>query len=507
MNRLRILAFVLGVASLAGCDVGSEHSATAQSDSQNDPKETASTSPNPQNSSAQPLAPSTDGHNEPTKTHEDPPRPRKDLPQPVALADDDWPQFRGQQRDGQSRATGLLRSWPESGPNVLWETAVGQGYASPSVVAGRVYLNDYDEETDTWMVRCLSLETGDEFWRYDVKKRIRPNHAITRSAPATDGGFVIAIDPKCELHCLDARDGSLIWKKFLPAEYGGQIPAWYNGQCPLLDDGRLIIAPGGRALLTALDNASGAPIWETPNEDNWTLSHSSVMPVEIDGVKQYATTMMQGLIGVNAESGKLLWRFPWKFNTAVATTPLPLGDGKFLLTSGYHAQSVICQVKRNGEAWTADEAVRLPIPTRGWNSEVHTPLVYRGAIFGVGKKKRGLWTCLDLEGKELWTSERKASFGMGGYVLADGMFFVLEGKTGTLRVLDAEADQYRELASAKLLKGPDVWAPPIISQRKLLIRDLGKLICLDIAADQDGANNRTPVTSTTRTPSEPDATQ
>ena len=122
-----------------------------------------------------------------------------------------------------------------------------------------------------------------------------------------------------------------------------------------------------------------------------------------------------------------------------------------------------------------------PPPTEGWNSEVHTPILHQNHIYGIGKKQRGLWTCLDLEGNEVWTSKGQASFGMGGYLLADGMFFVLEGKTGILRVLDANADHYEELASFQLLEGPDVWAPPVISQGRLLIRDLGKLICLDIA--------------------------
>ena len=76
--------------------------------------------------------------------------------------------------------------------------------------------------------------------------------------------------------------------------------------------------------------------------------------------------------------------------------------------------------------------VALPPPTAGWNSEVHTPILYRGHMYGVGKKRRGLWTCLDLEGNELWTSPARANFGLGGYTLADGMFFVLDGKTGTL---------------------------------------------------------------------------
>ena len=174
-----------------------------------------------------------------------------DLPQPVSLTGEDWPQYRGQRRDGSSQATGLLHNWPDKAPRVVWETAVGQGYAAPSVVAEHVYLNDYDEEKSIWMVRCLDLESGDELWRYQVKKRIRPNHAITRSAPATDGGYVFAIDPKCELHCLDARSGELIWKKFFPAEYDSQIPAWYNGQCPLIDGDRLVVATGGRVLMTS----------------------------------------------------------------------------------------------------------------------------------------------------------------------------------------------------------------------------------------------------------------
>lgn len=407
------------------------------------------------------------------------------LPQPVELTDEDWPQFRGANRDAIARVGALADVWPEGGPPVVWQIELGQGYSSPAVVAERVYLNDYDEARNVWMVRCHALADGDELWRYEVAKRIRPNHAITRSVPATDGGFVFAIDPKCELHCLDARDGSLIWKMFIPAAYDSQIPPWYNGQCPLLDEDRLVFATGGRVLMAALDKATGEPIWETPNEAGHLMSHASIMPLVVDGVRQYAYLTLKGAVGVDAGSGDLLWEFPWQFNTAVPTTPLPLGDGKLLLTSGYHARTVVCQVARDGDGWRADEVVSLPPPTTGWNSEVHTPIVHRGFVFGVGKKQRGLWTCLSPEGEELWTSSRRAAFGMGGYLLADDKFFVLEDRTGVVRMLDATADEYRELASAKVLEGPDVWAPPVVSQGRLLIRDLKKLVCLDIAAEDD----------------------
>lgn len=416
-------------------------------------------------------------------TEERAPRKRTaaELPTPVALTAEDWPQYRGAHRDGISEAKGLAKTWSTAAPRVVWSTTVGQGYSAPSVANGNVYLNDYDEQQDEWMVRCLSLANGDEHWRYKVKKNIRPNHGITRTAPATDGAFVISIDPKCEVHCLDARNGELIWKKSLPAEYGTQIPPWYNGQCPLLDGDCVVIATGGRAVIAAFKKESGEKIWETENKDEFLLSHGSVTPVEIGGVKQYAYTTLKGAVGVDAASGKQLWYFPWKFNTAVCSMPLALGDGKLLLTAGYHAQTVICQVKHEGEKWSAEEVVSLPAPTAGWNSEVHTPIVYSDHIYGIGKKQRGLWTCLDKEGKELWTSSGHAAFDLGGYVLVEGKFFVVEGTTATVHVLDANADHYEELGTFKVLDGPDAWAPPVISHGRLLIRDLGKLVCLDIA--------------------------
>lgn len=408
------------------------------------------------------------------------------LPSAVTLTDEDWPQYRGPRRDDISRSKGLASSWPASGPAQLWQIPLGQGYSAPTVVAGRVYVNDYDEARSVWMVRCLALDDGHEFWRYEVPKRIRPNHGITRTAPATDGGLVVSIDPKCEVHCLDSRDGSLVWKLNLPAAYGCSIPPWYNGQCPLLVNRQLILGLGGRALMAAINVETGQPIWETPNAENWPLSHASVMPLEIDGVAQYAYLTLKGAVGVDAQTGKVLWTFPWQFNTAVTTMPVPLGDGKLLLTAGYHARTVIVQVQHEGETWKAETLTALPAPTQGWNSEVQTPIVYRDHIYGVGKKQRGLWTCLDSSGAEVWTS-REGSFGLGGYVLADDKFFLLEDRTGTLRMLDATADDYKVLGTAKVLSGPDVWAPPVVSHGKLLVRDLSKLVCLDISSPATGA--------------------
>ena len=191
----------------------------------------------------------------------------------------DWNQFRGPNRDAVSSETGLLRSWPEGGPKVLWSTDVGQGYAAAAIVDGKVYFNDYDEKTSEYLIRCLNLADGKEIWRFKEKRRIRPNHGITRTVPATDGTYVFSLDPKAVLHALDAATGKEIWRKNLVREYGSKIPPWYNGQCPLLEKDRVVIAPvGKKALVVALDKATGKEIWTTPNPEGWLLSHSSLMP-------------------------------------------------------------------------------------------------------------------------------------------------------------------------------------------------------------------------------------
>jgi len=117
----------------------------------------------------------------------------------------DWPQFRGPNRDGVSSEVGLLRAWPEGGPAIVWETAVGPGYAAAAIHSGKVYFNDYDPATSEYLVRCLTLDEGKELWRFKEKRRIRPNHLITRTVPATDGTYVFSFDPKAILHALDAE--------------------------------------------------------------------------------------------------------------------------------------------------------------------------------------------------------------------------------------------------------------------------------------------------------------
>lgn len=399
------------------------------------------------------------------------------LSSPAAAAD--WPQFRGPNRDGVSSETGLLRAWPAGGPKLLWSTPVGQGYAGAAIVGGRVYFNDYDETAGDYLVRCLTLADGKEQWRFRESRRIRPNHAITRTVPATDGRTVFTLDPKAVLHAIDARTGKEIWRKDLVQAYGSRIPPWYNGQNPLLERDRLLIAPvGTQALVVALDKASGKELWRTPNPDGWLLSHSSLMPARLGGVDQYLLSVLDGTFAVAAADGKRLWHFPFKFNLTVPPSPLVVDSERVYVTGPYDSGGAMIRVRKAAAGFTAEKV--FVHAANEWNSEVHTPIVFQKHFFAVGKKRRGLFTCLDFDGKPVWTSEGRAAFELGSFILADGMFLILEGKTGMLRLVEASTREYKELASAPVLSGPDVWGPLALSDGKLVARDLGRMVCLDL---------------------------
>jgi outer membrane protein assembly factor BamB len=409
-----------------------------------------------------------------------------------ASAAEDWTQFRGPRRDNIARATGLLRQWPPEGPPVRWSLDVCQGYAGAAIHGDRVYFNDYSQEDNEWYVRCVTLAEGREVWRYRTSQRIRPNHGITRAVPAVDEKYVFSLDPKCIFYCLDAQTGHELWRKSFVHDYGAQIPPWYNGQCPLIEPDRVILAPGGDALMVALRKDTGDEIWRTPNPEKWPLSHSSIMPAELAGVQQYLWCTLFGPLGVAADDGRLLWFHPRKFNVAVAPSPLPIDGERVFMTAGYDAGSIMLRVSRTGDQFTTETVFDLGGDE--WNSEVHTPILYQDHMFAVGKKRRGLFTCLDLSGREVWTSQNHASFELGSFLLADDLFFILEGKTGVLRLLEANTSEYRELASAKLLPGHDAWAPMALSNGKLVLRDMTRMICIDVAAAPTAEASAAPAT-------------
>jgi len=392
-----------------------------------------------------------------------------------------WPGFRGPGRNAVSPENiPLARGWPEAGPPVLWEIDVSEGYAGAAVLAGRVYVHDYDHAEQADVIRCLSLADGKDIWRYSYKVPIKRNHGMSRTVPAVTEKYVVALGPKCHVTCLDSITGQHKWSFDLVREFGTKVPPWYAGQCPLIEGDRAIIAPAGKeVLMMAVDCETGEIAWRTPNPDGWEMTHSSIAPAQFNGRRMYVYCGSGGVVGVSAQDGSVLWKTTdWKIRIANVPTPVPVGNGRIFLCGGYNSGSMMLQLKEENGAIAAEPLFRLKPKTFG--SDQQTPILYDGHIYGV--IPNGLLVCLDLDGKQLCASGSTRTFGIGPYMIADGKIFAIND-TGVLTLAEATPQGYKELARAEVLPGRESWGPMAIAGGRLIARDLTKMVCLDVTGD------------------------
>ena len=392
-----------------------------------------------------------------------------------------WPRFRGENFDAlSSDETPLAKIWPDNGPQVLWSKEMGEGFASAAVLDGRVYVIDYDQTNEADLIRCMSLDDGSDIWNYSYPVKVKRNHGMSRTVPAVTEKYVVTIGPKCHVTCLDSMTGDFKWMLDLVKDYGTTVPEWYAGQCPLIEDGKAIIAPGGTASMMAVDCESGEILWQTPNPNNWKMTHSSIMPAEFMGEQMYVYCAGGGVVGVSAVDGGILWEFPgWKIRLANVASPLVVGEGKIFLSGGYNSGAMMLQLTKEDEKIKAEEVFRLD--SKVFGSEQQTPIFYNDHIYGIRPDKQ--LACLDLDGNVVWTSPRTNRFGpqgLGPYSIADGKIYILDDD-GTLTLAEANTTGYVQLAQAKVLEGPDAWGPMAFAAGRLIIRDMNKMVCLDIS--------------------------
>jgi outer membrane protein assembly factor BamB len=389
-----------------------------------------------------------------------------------------WPRFRGANLNAvSSDDVTLARTWGPNGPKVLWSIEVGEGYAGAAISAGRVYILDYDHKKQADAIRCLSLADGKEIWRYSYPVKIKRNHGMSRTVPAVTDKYVVTLGPKCHVTCLDSITGQFQWMIDLVRDFKTKVPPWYAGQCPLIDGDRAIIAPGGKALMIAVDCRTGEIVWQSPNPRGWDMTHSSIMPIDFKGRRIYVYCASGGAVGVSADDGSILWENPdWKIRVANVPSPVVVGEGLIFLSGGYNAGSIMLRLLEVGGRITTQTVFRLAADVFG--SPQHTPIFYDGYIYGV--RPDGQLACLDLNGRIVWTSTSVHCFGKGPYIIANGLIYVMND-SGVLTLAEAAPAGYVQLAKAKVLDGPESWGPMAIAAGRLILRDLTRMICLDIA--------------------------
>jgi outer membrane protein assembly factor BamB len=395
-----------------------------------------------------------------------------------------WPRFRGPNFDAVSAdSIRSAKTWPANGPAVLWSIEVGEGYAGPAIMAGRVYMLDYDRQNQADVVRCLSLADGKDIWRYSYPVKIKRFHGMSRTVPAVTEKYVVTIGPKCHVTCLDSMTGNFRWMFNLVKEFNTKVPDWYTAQCPLIDDGKAIIAPAGDVLMMAVDCETGQILWQTPNPDGWIMTHSSIVPMEFNGKRFYVYCggdhIKGGVIGVSARDGSVLWKTDlWKVRYSVPM-PVVIGQDRILLTAGYGQTQNGCTmlklIEADGKIAVESEFLH---PTTVFGSIQHTPVFYDGHVYGV--RPDGQLVCLGLDGNVVWTSTSANKFGSGPYSIVDGLIYVMND-TGELALAQTGPSGYTELARAKVLNGHESWGPMAVASGRLIVRDTERMACLDIS--------------------------
>jgi outer membrane protein assembly factor BamB len=341
---------------------------------------------------------------------------------------------------------------------------------------------DYDEQAEADTLRCLSLDDGQEIWRNSYPVLVVRNHGMSRTVPAVVGDCVITLGPRCHVACWDTKTGACRWLIDLVREYGTAVPRWYAGQCPLVDGERLVLAPCGKAMLIAVDYKTGKVVWESPNPRHWQMTHASLVPMDFQGQRFYVCCGSGGVAGVSATDGQLLWdTTAWPEKFATSPSPVALPEGKIFLSSGYANKvgALMLQLQKEGNQFSVETSFQLT--PKQFNSEQQTPIFYQGHLFGVRKRGGGHLVCLDLDGNTIWDSGTDR-FGHGPYLIADGLIFALDNH-GKLAMAEATVEGYKPLAHCQVFPdGVDAWGPMALVAGRLIVRDMTRMVCLDVAA-------------------------
>ena len=400
-----------------------------------------------------------------------------------------WPRFRGSDFDNISKSpVKLIDKFPAEGPKILWSVELGEGHSGAAIYNGMAYILDYDEEKRADMLRCFSVVDGKEMWARGYSLNIKRNHGMSRTIPAVTDDYILTMGPMCHVMCLERETANLLWGLDVAKEYGSEIPLWYTGQCPLIDNGKAIIATGGKALMVAIDCATGEKLWETPNPNNWLMSHSSVMPYTFGGRKMYVYSAIGGMVGIAADgddAGKILWETPAWNHSVVAPSPVCMPDGKIFMTAGYGAGSMMLQLSENNNAYTIEPLYEYA-PKDGLACEQQTAIFWNNHLFGIlpkdGGALRNQMVCVSPSDtrKIIWSSGKEVRFGLGPYFMADGKLFILSDD-GTLTIAKPSTDSYIQIDQVKVIENAhDAWAPFALADGYLIMRDSKTMVCIDL---------------------------
>lgn len=431
--------------------------------------------------------------------------------EPIRLNAEDWTQFRGNARDGKSEETGI-KDWTAAPPKWIGTIkGAGEGFASLCVVDGLVYTTGNSDSTQ--FVVCLDLDGEKELWRKNILDAL-PNHAVagSRSTPTYDDGLLYVVSSDGQIVCLDSRkNGEIVWKKSFQKDFDGRLMSgWGYSESPLVDGDKVIVTPGGpQAMVVALHKKTGETIWKTeldesrsPENNHGTVlrfgaGYSSLLKIEDNGLQpQYVAFVGTGLVGLDAENGKVLWQDHQSANrTANICMPVfesytPPDEDK----TGVPSRRIVYSSSSRGGTSVLD-LQKVNNGTRAsqkklWKTDNHCchhggMILHDQHLFFASGKVSGSPTCLSIESSKVkWGgSFRGPGRGPAAVLYVDNKI-IFRYQNGVVAMIAANGNKYQPLGHfrQKSKSNNRSWAYPVIVGKKLLLRENDEIMVYQLAA-------------------------
>jgi outer membrane protein assembly factor BamB len=452
----------------------------------------------------------------------------------------DWPQWRGQNRDGKSAEAGLLKEWPNDGPPLAWKIdKLGGGYSAPSIAAGQIFgMSNRGEDEVVW---ALSETDGKELWVTRlgpaVSQRASQGKEGPGCTPTVDGERLYVVGLGGNVACLQVKDGKIIWQISMTEEFDGSVPRWSYRESPLIDGDKVICTPGGEdAIIVALNKLTGETIWKSKLPDSPSgeseapggfgggragpggapsgaergrgrprggrggsggrrggfggfgggagAAYSSIIAIDFAGQRQYVQLTGKTLTGIAASDGKFLWRYDKPANRMGINCATPIfHDGMVFASSAYGAGAGLVKLSKDANGGVNAEEVYSISEMQNHHGGM---ILLDGYLYGAsGGNEGGALICLDFKtGKIMWDQRESAGRrAKGSVALADGrLYYRMEN--GNVVLIEPSPKQYIEHGR---FEQPDrsrapAWPHPVIANGKLYIRDQDVLLCYDIKA-------------------------
>lgn len=411
------------------------------------------------------------------------------------VAAQDWPDWRGANRDGVWNETGVVEKFSVDSLPAVWSVPVGAGYSGPTVANGKVYLTDRLEKPEpTEGVLCFDEQTGKKIWehRYNCEYEGVGYPAGPRASVVINNGKAYALGTMGNLFCFDAENGNIVWQRDLNRDYKIRMPIWGIAATPLIADDKIILQISGsdNACVVALDKNTGKETWRNLDD---MASYSAPVLITQANKKVVVVWTEDSLTGLDRSTGKVYWRIPWKIKMGMGIST-PVLYQNYIFVSCFYSGSLLVKLGEN--SLTAEKVWQRQGQSERKTDALHcvinTPVILDDYIYGVDSY--GELRCLELKtGDRVWenlTAVPKNRWANIHFIQHGDKTWMFNEK-GELIISKLDPQGFHEMSRTKIIEPTQkqlprgvTWSHPAFANRHVFARNDNRLICVDVSKQQ-----------------------